>query len=135
MHKKILAIHLLSIILILIPSCVSSQNADISVHLTAADSGAGITLHEGQLLKVSLKGNVSTGYIWEVVPGAEPILIRQGDIGYVPDSDHVGAPGIYTYTFKAVSSGSTTIEHIYHRPWETGVLPLQTFQVKITVEK
>lgn len=104
-----------------------------AVVLTANDTGTNLTLYKGQILKVSLWGNSSTGYLWEVVAGAGPILEQQGGPQFVPDSNAVGSGGMYTFTFKAIALGNATLQLIYHQPWQTAVPPLQTFETTITV--
>ncbi len=38
-----------------------------------------------------------------------------------------------TLTFKALQAGTATLTLVYHRPWETGVEPIDTFTVTVTV--
>jgi len=97
------------------------------------DSGATVSLRQNQIISVSLWGNGSTGYTWDVVPGAESILIQQGNPEFVADSDLIGSGGTYKFTFKASVPGTATLNIIYHRPFETGVAALQTFAITVTV--
>jgi predicted secreted protein len=45
----------------------------------------------------------------------------------------VGAGGVEVFRFEAAGSGQTDLTLVYHRPWEKGVDPLETFAVQITV--
>jgi inhibitor of cysteine peptidase len=54
-------------------------------------------------------------------------------VEFEPKSDLVGAPGVETLRFQAVDSGETTLQLVYHRPWEAGVAPLETFAALVIV--
>jgi inhibitor of cysteine peptidase len=120
----------------LIPGVFAVNDPNIkapSVMLTQNATGSTVSLVPGQIVTVSLPGSGSTGYTWEVVPGIESILLKQGDPQFVPDSNAVGSAGVYTFTFEAIAAGTGSLNLIYHRPWETDVAPLQTFQVSVVV--
>jgi len=105
------------------------------VGLTQNDSGKTVSISIGQKFAVTLHGNGSTGFSWDVVPGSESIL-AQGATQYVPDSTNQGSTGgggNYTFTFSAVSQGTTPLKLIYHQAWATGIDPAQTFQVTVIV--
>lgn len=100
--------------------------------LTQNDSGTTFVLIKDQIVTVSLHAYPSTGYLWEVVPGVESILPQQG-VQYVLDSNLIGAGGTFTYTFKATALGTGNLKLIYRRPWETGVLPYQVFEINVVI--
>src|SRR6185369_12820098 len=104
-----------------------------TVVLSQSDSGKTVSLHQNQIMTVSLQGNGSTGYTWDVVPGAESILAQQGNTEFVADSNAIGSGGTYKFTFKATALGTAPLNLIYHRPLEAGVAPLQTFGMTVTV--
>lgn len=105
-----------------------------TVRLDAGGNGRAIEMAVGARLLVSLPGNPSTGYTWEVKEGAAPVLELVGEPEFESDNpDLVGAGGTLTLTFRAVQSGTTTLVLVYHRPWETEVEPLDTFTVTVTV--
>lgn len=127
-------VFIIFIIVLTLASCKNSNDeGPPSKELTWSDAGSNVTLLQGETVKVSLRGNGSTGYTWEVVPDTESILSQQGDKQFEPDGDAVGADGLYIFTFKAIASGNFQLKLIYHRPWETDVAPLQTFEVTIIV--
>ncbi|MGD0575514.1 MAG: protease inhibitor I42 family protein [Anaerolineales bacterium] len=103
------------------------------VKVTENNAGSTVELHQGQTLKVELQGNPTTGYTWEVLPGAESILEQQGEAQLVPESQAVGAGGLVTLTFKAVRAGQATLSLVYHRTFELGVPPLRTFELTVVV--
>ena len=131
MHKTRIIILLLFVTIL--SACAQSKHNTPANVITSNDSGTKVKFHQGQTFSVSLWGNSSTGYLWEVVPESESILVQQGYPQFVPDSNAVGSGGMYTFTFNMIAVGNATLQLIYHRPWETGVPPLQTFEVNVTV--
>jgi inhibitor of cysteine peptidase len=101
--------------------------------LSKDDNGRQIELAKGQTLTVTLEGNPSTGYGWEVSEVDATVLRQMGEIEYEPESDLVGAPSMATIQFEAVGTGQTPLELAYRRSWEEGVEPIDSFSVQVTV--
>lgn len=101
------------------------------VHLTAAENGGTIELKEGHVVSITLEANPTTGYTWEVVEGDEEVVRRVGEIEFQPESEAIGAGGVQIIRFEIVNAGQTTLKLVYHRPWETGVEPLETFSIHV----
>lgn len=114
-------------------SSTGTPAAEISIDESA--SGSTVALRPDQRLTVSLPGNPTTGFIWEVVPGAEAVLAQQGNPYFNRDSSALGAGGVYRFAFQAVGAGSTPLKMIYHRPFESGVTPARRFEVEVVVTK
>jgi inhibitor of cysteine peptidase len=110
----------------------SSDTTPQTVAINQSSSGSTVSLHQNQIMIVTLPGNGTTGYVWDVVPGSESVLTQQGS-EYVPDSNNAGSGGVYNFTFKAAVPGTATLNLNYHRPFETGVAPLQSFQITVSV--
>ena len=125
--RRIMAV--LLAVLVLVAGCGTAEE----VKLGASDNGRQIELKKGQTLVIALEGNPSTGYTWEVVEIGEQVLRQKGDPEFKPESDLVGAGGVQTFRFEAVGAGQTDLKLVYHRPWEEGVEPLETFSVQVTV--
>lgn len=102
--------------------------------LTREDEGTTVRLEVGETFHVVLEGNPTTGYQWEVVPMAKPIVKQIGEPEFEPDSSAVGAGGQVTIDFEAVMAGQGALRLIYHRPWEEAE-PLETFQVTVVVQE
>jgi predicted secreted protein/Tol biopolymer transport system component len=107
-----------------------------TVDVNEADDGGQIELELGKLLVVTLESNPSTGYRWELVENNNFVLKQFGETEFkssdTSEPPLVGAGGWEIFRFKAVSAGQTTLELIYHRPWED-VEPLKTFSIQVTV--
>jgi len=130
MKKLILALLMVSLS---VCGCGSSSAQPQAIAVTQKESGTTVTLHKDQVMTLSLQGNGSTGYVWELVPGVETILTQQGTPLFVADSNATGAGGTYTYSFKATATGTGTLKLIYHRPWETDATPLQTVEMTVLI--
>jgi inhibitor of cysteine peptidase len=99
------------------------------------DMGCLARLASGDRLEVTLQGNPTTGYTWEVAAGDPAVLAVVGEPEFVADSGALGSGGQVVTRFAAVGAGQTTLRMIYHRPFEPGVAPLKTFELIVVVEK
>ena len=102
--------------------------------LDEADDGSLKAIKIGDIVIVKLRGNPSGGYLWEMTDTLkEDVLEPLGEDEFVPDDPTVcGSSGVWKFRFRAVASGTTTIEFVYGRPWEEEVL--DTFSVIIFVQ-
>ena len=107
---------------------------DDPVTIDAADAGTTVDLRPADVLVVELEGNPTTGYSWEVETIDTAVLELVGEPEFEPDSDAVGAGGMVTLRVNAVDAGESPLKLIYHRPFEQGVEPLETFEVRVVVE-
>jgi len=112
--------------------------------LGACDSGSGVVIGEdadgstarigvGDTVEIVLTANPSTGFTWEVVGLDETVVRQTGEATFEAESTLVGAPGEMRFTFETLKAGTTTIEMVYHRTFET-VDPADTFSVTVIVE-
>ena len=102
--------------------------------LTEADAGRSIKLRVGDKLEVTLPGNPTTGFQWEVGSVDTSVLKPIGKPEYKSSSNALGSGGQFTFRFEAVAPGQTTLQLIYHRPFEKDTPPAQTFEVTVTVK-
>lgn len=131
MNRRILLTVVALVFLLLIMG--SCRRASKSMILTESDAGKTAEMSIGDELAITLVGNPSTGYGWEVVPVEGAVLEPVGEPEFEADSDLVGAPGKITLHFKAIRAGQQTLRLIYRRPWEEQAEPLETFEVTVIV--
>ena len=129
MLKVLQLVLIAGLVLIALGACSSGNE----VRLDDGDDGGQVELQGGQTLVISLEGNPTTGYTWQVDEVDEKVLRQVGDPGFEPDSGAVGAGGVQTLRFETVTSGTTTLKLVYVRPWEEGSPPEETFSVQVTV--
>ena len=101
--------------------------------LTEADNGTVKSIKVGETLLVQLRGNPTTGFVWERTDSLLEAVLEPLDEGvFIPDDENlVGAGGLWEFRFKALTFGSTPIDFVYWRPWEEEVV--DTFSVMIIV--
>jgi inhibitor of cysteine peptidase len=131
MSRKTLSLVTLAVLFILVTACISSKQ----VNLTAADKGSQVKVKVGGLIVINLDGNPSTGYNWEAKDLDTTLFEQVGDSTFISSNPgSVGSGGTLTLTFKALKAGTATLTLVYHRPWETGSDPIDTFAVTVTVK-
>jgi inhibitor of cysteine peptidase len=131
MLSKIKSPVLLALVLLLAAACSPAK----PVTLTAADKGSQVDVKAGEQIVITLDGNPSTGYTWEAKDLDSTMFEQVGDPAFISSNPSlVGSGGTLTLTFKALKAGTATLTLVYHRPWETGVDPMDTFVVTVTVK-
>jgi inhibitor of cysteine peptidase len=113
----------------------ASMPAQREVTVTEEANGSTVTLSPGDDLTISLSGNPTTGYLWEVSGQLDAAVIKaSGEPGFQKESGLIGAGGTQTNQFEAVAPGQLTLTMVYHRPWEKGTAPEKTFAVTVVVQ-
>jgi inhibitor of cysteine peptidase len=121
----------LLVALTLATACSPQQQ---EVKATVDDNGREMQLKKGQTLVVTLEGNPTTGYSWEVAePLDEQVLRQVGEAEFKAESDLAGAGGVQVLRFEAVNAGTINLKLVYHRPWEKDVEPLETYSIQAVV--
>jgi inhibitor of cysteine peptidase len=124
------------IILVLLMGVLTACNSASNETITIDEQNAGdvIELKAGDMLVVSLDGNITTGFNW--IPATQDsILLEQlGEAEVTSESEQLGAPGKIVLQFKAIATGQTNLRLEYKRAWEEDVEPEKTFEVTIVVK-
>ena len=103
--------------------------------ITADDDGARIALAPGDEIQVTLAGNATTGFSWELAEYDAAVIHPLGEPAYDADGgDVVGSGGEWTWTLQAVAAGESPVTFVYHRPWED-VPPESTFSFVAAVDQ
>jgi inhibitor of cysteine peptidase len=119
------------IVLVALAACGGNGNGG-DIELTDADSGGSVEASVGDEITISLAGNPTTGYTWNVLQPQNADVVAFDDRDYEAESDAIGAGGTEELTFEAVAAGEATIELGYFRPWEPDQVD-RTFTVAVTV--
>lgn len=94
-------------------------------------------LLSGQETVIELEENPSTGYQWQIdlADSSNLSILHLTDKGFTQArfGDHpvVGAPGVHSWTIKAVAAGKAAIVFVYRRVWER--TPIQKYIVTVEV--
>ena len=89
---------------------------------------------ESDSVTIELKGNPSTGYTWISTLSSENVVEVSKDVKYLGANGMVGAPSMFYFTVRSLSSGNTVLTLEYKRPWEEKA-PLETKVYNITVDE
>jgi inhibitor of cysteine peptidase len=133
LNNRLSFIALLTLLLALtVATGCSPQQQEVKA--TIDDNGREMQLKKGQTLVVTLEGNPTTGYSWEVAESLDEQVLRQaGEAEFKAESEALGAGGVQILRFEAVNAGTITLKLVYHRPWEKDVEPLNTFSIQVVV--
>ena len=133
LNNKFSLVALLTLLLALaVATACSPQQQEVQA--TIDDAGHEMQLKKGQSLVVTLEGNPTTGYSWEVTePLDEQVLRQVGEPEFKAESDLVGAGGVQILRFEAVNAGKFTLKLVYRRSWEKDVEPLETYSIQVVV--
>ena len=129
MKRSLWFILLYVVLLVSLTSCGGK-----TVKLNENSNGQTIELKKGATLSISLQGNPTTGYNWELAEVDQSILKPAGEADYKSDSMLIGSGGVYTFKFKALDSGSTSLKLIYYRSFEEDTPPINTFELNVIVK-
>lgn len=125
--KKVIVLCLV-LVMVLATGCAGEQ-----VRLGKGSDGKSIKVAPGQILVISLAGNPSTGYNWQVL-GELPAMFEQlGEPEFktsIWSLGRVGAGGTVTLRFKVLTAGTADLELGYVRSWEDAA-PGQTFSIAV----
>jgi inhibitor of cysteine peptidase len=106
-----------------------------SVTLYATDSARTVELKRGDTLVVKLEGMPTTGFTWEVASVDASVLEQKGEPEYTDaEPGKLGGAGTLTFDFNTKGAGSTSLEMVYHQPWDKDTPPTETFEVTVVVE-
>ena len=109
-----------------------------TIELSRDDNGKDISVRPGDVVRIKLKSNRTTGYSWAEVKDKTDAKVLKSDGGEYKVDEHpagmVGVGGNEIWTFQALAAGKTEIVLGYARPWEKDKEPAQTFKVTVTVD-
>ncbi len=131
MSSKTLTLLLFTGILVFSSACGAANQ----VTLTAADKDSQVDIAKGGTIVITLEGNPSTGFSWEARDLNTAMFEQVGEPVFTSSNpDLIGSGGTVTLTFKTLQAGTAALNLVYHRSWETGVDPLDTYSVSVRVK-
>jgi inhibitor of cysteine peptidase len=135
MYRHFVLSIMVVMVLLSVPACgPTGETVPKDVQLTQADAGKPVQLAKGGTLEVTLAGNPTTGYTWEVGSVDAKILKQEGEPDFKAESDATGAGGMMTLKFTGEEAGKTDLKLVYHQPWDKEAAPAETFETTVTVK-
>lgn len=112
---------------------VSDSNAQNFVRVDESNAQEKVLVNQNQVLEVHLYTNPSTGFSWQLA-NPNGILKQVGDWDFISDnpSNPIGAPGTQIFHFVGMAAGTSNLEFVHARPWETNVTPTEFYTINIT---
>jgi len=107
-----------------------------TVEVTAKDNSKTVSAAVGNLVRITLESNPSTGYNWElrdfdygaaIFHSSDLVARKTGNV-------LMGAPGDTVIVLQAVEPGSQQITAVYRRPWEAPDQVAATFSFTLEVD-
>ena len=126
-------ISLLIMFFILLSTTACTRNGHSPISISEADNGQTIRIQQNDTLVLTLEGNPTTGFSWELDTIDSLILRQVAESTFTPESDALGAAGHFVWRFEAANTGQTTLRLVYRRSWETNVAPESIFEVTVIV--
>jgi inhibitor of cysteine peptidase len=125
---------LLSLLMAL--SCLTLGAADKVLQVTSGSAGKALDFKVGDRFDITLVGNPTTGYNWEVAGGVDGVIEQSGKVEYHSQGTQPqpGGGGTFTFHFTAKSKGNTHLKLIYHRSFEKDKPPIETFELTVNVK-
>ncbi|KAJ3338953.1 hypothetical protein HDU93_008852 [Gonapodya sp. JEL0774] len=102
----------------------------MAAKLADLDNGKTVSMTRGDAIEVRLKGNPTTGYIWEESGSIGVSLTESSYQADVNPQGFVGVGGTFWFRFRA-EGGPGRIQLLYRRPWEKAAPPANTYSVTI----
>ena len=128
---------------ILVVACSKSKNETPSnpssekfVDIVEEDNGNTVHVLPGEIIRVKLRSNPSTGFSWALGPIEEEMFETSGESKFEANphrEGEAGYGGCEIWTFKAGQSGETEISLSYARPWEDERPAARTFKLHVVI--
>ncbi len=90
--------------------------------------GKKIVTQKGDVIKVQLAENQTTGYLWKIILMDDKHL-KSTEKEYEMSGEAIGAGGMKTFYFEVIKEGLSELRIALAKPWENE--PVDTFSVTI----
>ena len=104
------------------------------MRLSERDYGRTVEISVGDELEIILPGNPTTGYVWEL-SSLDVNSLRLGHVEFFANDKVLGSVGMETIKLHAITTGTSIVRVIFHRPFEQNIPPLKTFEVNLIIKK
>lgn len=120
-------IYFLGITIILLASCATSSPTPTptlpptaetpNTLIEPTDPTELVTVKTGETFELVLPSNPSTGYHWDIIPELDENIVQFVEQNFIAEQPVIpGSGGVDVWTFRAVSTGDTTVVLGYYPP-------------------
>lgn len=105
--------------------------------MTRDDDGKTLKVKVGDVIRVKLKSNRTTGYSWALTGKTDAKVLKSGEVEYKVDEHPAGMVGVggrTTIVYRALKKGKAKIELTYMQPWEPDSKFNTDYTVTVEVE-
>jgi predicted secreted protein len=136
--KIFLAFTILVNVLFLSSCAVTSYDFEVDISCAEFDQSNNRTgefeVEVGDKIRVELCSNPTTGFQWDYAMTVDNVLREEDHDFQEPEGNDPGAPGIETWTFEAVETGTTEVQMEYGQSSEGGLQSQLTYNMTVTVQ-
>ncbi|HVU04328.1 MAG TPA: protease inhibitor I42 family protein [Polyangiaceae bacterium] len=86
----------------------------------------------GEEISITLHGASGSGYGWAVRSSGAPIVAVDASSA-PPGERKPGSPRRWVFRCRGEQAGTTTVELVYRRAWDSEAPPRKTFTLRVTV--
>jgi len=119
------------------PDAEAGKAAGKTYEMTRDDNGKTLKVKVGDVVRIKLRSNRTTGYSWALTGKTDAKVLKPGEVEYKTDEHPAGMVGVggnEVCTFTALAPGRTDISLGYARPWEKDKEPAESFKLTVEVE-
>lgn len=127
-----LKVWIVSVIMGLCLLTVSLPANGATLVLNEWSNGKTFNIRVGDIVKLRLDSNPSTGYTWTNLSGTSTLKLTGK--GIFPGNGMPGSGGYQYWNYKAVKPGTAVLRLVYERSWENEP-PEKYFKATINVKK
>ena len=105
--------------------------------LTEADNGKKIAVHPGDVIRITLESNITTGSSWENADKVDADVLALDSDDYVSDpnpEDLDGVGGNTVIVYRALKPGTAKIDLVYSQSWDPSEFDAR-FSVTVEVQQ
>jgi predicted secreted protein len=103
------------------------------VEIGEIGSAARVVLHAGDVLRVTLRSNLSTGDSWQILANNASVLESGSTTNLAGNSHKIGTEGSQRREFTAKAEGEDRLVFGYTRAWEKNAAPARKLTLYVTV--
>jgi len=117
--------------LVLLLIAMMGMSACKEILVTADQQGKTVQVQKHDVVTLQLRGNPTTGNTWIIEKIDTDMLEQIGDYTYTVDDDKIGSGGLFTFRFKVLKHGESTLALNYRSQHNANNEALKSFSVQL----